>query len=932
VTKSDPPARDDEDDDRDGEDAFLREVARVDAVPPPSSRRSSESEQHRVSSLGPPLGPPFAPLLVGQRIGRFRVLGELGRGGMGIVYLAHDDQLQRSVALKVLVTSLTRHEERRRRFLREGRVAASVTHPNLATIYDVGEDDGRIFIAMERVEGQTLRRILASRRLTVDETLDLTTQILAGLAKAHQAGVVHRDLKPDNVMVTDDGVVKLLDFGLAKLHRGSPGEAPGDSAVGHDTADHQVVGTPSYMSPEQARGQPVDARSDIFAVGVMLYEMLSGRRPFMAENEADLLTAILRDAPEALSRASAQVPVSVRRIVERCLEKDPDRRYQTCGAIASDLARSSGTRPGRSPMSQSSPVGGLDVAALPATSQSRRAPRLRRPVVALALALAATLVAGFVIRSRRQTAPVAATGPRPTAVTDLPLPASRSPEALSEYAAAMQGFRDGNWGYVYEHLERAVTLDPSLAAAHLRLAIVHRGKYPSEARVAFARALLGRGTLSERDQSLLAAYEPILNRDPPNQDEWQARLRAATERYPGDAELFCLLSYALWQDPEAALRAARRSVELDPQYADGWQGVGESLADLGKIDEALVALDRCVTLSPAAADCRGERGAVRGVQGHCAEMEEDFRRAVASSKSGVWHDGRAAALLALGRPPEAVLEVFRNKWAQLPAEGKAVTELRDRSRLDIALGQFRNAEAELAELNRLISSDSVLMLHAEQTLRLVAIYTETNRPREAAAVADDYLKRNEGWIGSGQFDGTPMIMLWALLRGGKISHEAFASRRDEWIVSQRVQRGAMKGVAPLATYAHGLQTQDEARAALRLFPQVDTPTVTSAEHPTVAAGLGRLYLLAGRPRDALPYLRQVVNDCDGLRAPVEHVRSACLLGQALEATGDTAGACTAYARVLHQWGDASPPSLTAARARDRSRALHCPDPSGVPLQ
>jgi tetratricopeptide (TPR) repeat protein len=489
----------------------------------------------------------------------------------------------------------------------------------------------------------------------------------------------------------------------------------------------------------------------------------------------------------------------------------------------------------------------------------------------------------------------------------------------------MQGFRDGNWGYVDEHLQRAATLDPAMAAAQLRLAIVRRGIYPTEARVTFARALLGRGSLSERDQVLLAAFEPLFNRDPPNLAEWQARLRAATERYPGDAELFGLLSFALSQDPDEALRAARRSVEIDPQYADGWQAVGESMLQLGKTDEALVALDRCITLSPATADCRGQRGDVLGMQGRCVEMEDDLRHAVASSKSGVWHNGRAAALFALGKPPEAVLEVFRNKWAQLPADGRAVTELRDRARLDIALGRFRSAEAEIAELKRLISADSDAMLHIEQSLRLVAIYSETNRPREAAAVADDYLKRNEVWIGSGEFDGAPMSMLWAMLRGGRVNREGFAQKRDEWIASQQQARGSMKGTAALGTYSLGLQTPDEAREALRLFPQVKPPPVTwYKDPPAMAAAFGRLYVLAGQPRQALPYLRETVNGCDTLRSPIEHTRSAWFLGQALEATGDTAGACAAYAQVLRRWGDASPPSLTATRARERSRALRCP--------
>lgn len=207
------------DDTPDDEDDFLRELARVEDVAPPRQP------------------------LPGQMIGRFRILSELGRGGMGIVYLAHDENLRRAVALKLLPPSLTRQDERYRRFLREARAAASVTHPNLATIYDVGEFEGNIFIAMERVDGRTLRKLLASGRPPIDEVVDIAGQILAGLAKAHQAGIVHRDLKPDNIMITDEGVVKLLDFGLAKQHDGVSDElaAAGLGATGGGSLGSSAV-------------------------------------------------------------------------------------------------------------------------------------------------------------------------------------------------------------------------------------------------------------------------------------------------------------------------------------------------------------------------------------------------------------------------------------------------------------------------------------------------------------------------------------------------------------------------------------------------------------------------------------------------------------------------------------------------------------------
>src|SRR3954451_7413451 len=262
-----PTPPDDEDDD-DVSDDFLRDVARAEERPPPSTAR-----------------------LEGTNIGRFKVVSEIGRGGMGIVFLAEDEKLRRKVALKLLPPSFAADEERRRRFLREARAAAAVSHPNLVTVYDVGEHEGRAYIAMEYLRGRSLREQLSERPLSIDEAVELARQVLAGLAHAHAAGLLHRDLKPENVLVDRDGRVRLVDFGLAKLD--GDVDAPGDNS----TRDGLVMGTPGYMSPEQARGQSVDARSDIFSFGVLFYEMLTRKRPFVGPTRADIVTSLLRDTP-----------------------------------------------------------------------------------------------------------------------------------------------------------------------------------------------------------------------------------------------------------------------------------------------------------------------------------------------------------------------------------------------------------------------------------------------------------------------------------------------------------------------------------------------------------------------------------------------------------------------------------------------------------
>jgi serine/threonine-protein kinase len=248
------------------------------------------------------------------------------------------------VALKVLPAELVADEERRQRFLREARTAAAVNHPNIAHVYEIGEADGVVFITMELVEGTTLRVQMGGRALPVEDTLRFATEMAEALARAHRAHVIHRDLKPDNVMIGTDGHVKILDFGLAKLHEGH-GEAglsdlsSADTATGEVTREGKILGTPAYMSPEQARGQRVDARSDIFAFGTTLYEMATGVGPFRGKTTTDTLSSVLRDEPGPASGINPGVPTEMDRIIGRCLQKEPEARYQQADDLVADLRK-----------------------------------------------------------------------------------------------------------------------------------------------------------------------------------------------------------------------------------------------------------------------------------------------------------------------------------------------------------------------------------------------------------------------------------------------------------------------------------------------------------------------------------------------------------------------------------------------------------------
>ena len=274
---------------------------------------------------------------VGQRIGPFRITSLLGTGGMGEVYLAEDARLGRSVAIKLLLAEAAGDPERRARFEQEARAASALNHPNVCAVYDVGEtDEGRHFLAMEYVAGQTLRERLQSSALELTQALDVAAQVAEALAAAHEAGVVHRDVKPENLMLRPDGYVKVLDFGIAKLAEEPSGEAaPVRAPV--ETTKGAVMGTVTYMSPEQARGLAVDARTDIWSLGAVLYEMLAGRPPFAGATRTDVLVAILEREPEPLASPAGEVPAKVQRIVAKALRKDREQRYPTAAALLTDL-------------------------------------------------------------------------------------------------------------------------------------------------------------------------------------------------------------------------------------------------------------------------------------------------------------------------------------------------------------------------------------------------------------------------------------------------------------------------------------------------------------------------------------------------------------------------------------------------------------------
>jgi serine/threonine-protein kinase len=868
--------------------------------------------------------PPRASLAPGDVIGsRYEIRGRLGAGGMGAIYRVRDRQLHEDIALKMVLPERLESAGAIERLRREVKLARLIDHPNICRVFDFGEADGLHFLTMELIEGRTLRDLLAEEGVPFEMAIGILTQIAHGLAAAHAKGVVHRDLKPENVLVRADGHVKVVDFGIARRTEA----ASASSAFPSITVDGGIIGTPLYMSPEQIQGFALDGRTDQFSWGVLAYELLTGEPPWNSKALA-VVSQILTETPAPIRSVLPSIPGAVEGIVLRALEKRPSDRFASMEEVAVALEIAAAGE--KDPTKDSSERQAINVERPPAR-RARSWLRLGAIPVLAALGVAVALL----LRGAPELKPkaeIAAPAPKPTAVIDQPVPISAIPEAMEAYRTGLQRLRVESSG-PSDDFERALKLDPSLTAAHLKLAGACTYRINDSVRGHFRKAEEGRANLSERDQAMLDAMQPLVHRQPSDWPEAIRRLLTAIERFPRDAELWYTLGGWRMNQGEfgEALRAFERALEEDPNYTAVYPLKGWALAYLGRFDEARAELESCGGATVIGSDCAAYLFEVLTRLGACSAIEHRARQIIAEGKiPSVGYGNLAASLATHGKPVASIREAQTLALPPPSSPYRKQFELEAAIRLGAIGGDFNAAEQKARELMELALPSQRRDQRALPAWWLTEILTETGRTAEAGRVAMELFSRQDAWepnpaaedfaIGN---DHTPGFLA-AAQRAGLISREELISRRAAWLAEwERKALPFFRNYLWLQGYASIVETPEEAADALDNLPRY-SPIPSYAPRKLYQTGIGAAHLMGGRVDEAVKYLEDATRTCHPLRLPFEHTRAFAWLGQAYEAKGDKDRACAAYRAVIDRWGSAKPGSVTAEKARKRISALKCP--------
>jgi len=909
----------------------------------------------------------------GDRFDRYLIEELLGEGGMARVYRAHDPRLNRRVALKVLRLDSSREPDSTvdasSRVLREARAAAALDHPNAVSVFDVGEADGQLFISMELVVGKSLRAYVNDVTVRWETKLRWMVDAARALGAAHDRGLVHRDVKPENVMVRADGVVKVLDFGIAKrlrvdLHPSATFEDQRTQSI-TQSIQGTIMGTPWYLSPEQLRGEPVDGRTDQFAWAVTTYELLTGRLPWPKGVDGfQLVLAILNKAPEPPSKLLPALPSIVDAAIMKALAKVPSQRFDAMESVAvalegiavssrrswAEVQIAATTKTDPAPPMDTPPAPlGLPLPIVPVTDEPTTLPSTRPPratrrgpltiaIVGVAAAAAVAIVAARGVRPVPAVALApsgsAAPGSSATAITDLPAPHSSVPEALVAYRSFQRSFRDADWNAAMTALTTATERDPALAAGHLRLAFMRSLESIDEGlvRTTFMQAVRNRSTLDERDEALLEALAPYLQSDPSDPLESIRRLEDLHSRRPLDAEIAYVLGSVRYDrgDLALAVEAFDAAIAIDPEFALAWSSKGGCLSYMGRFDDARASLEQALDRSRTATEPLWYLSELHEQQGQC-DAEEARVRTWLSRDPDDWYayDYLARALAGERRSAETVRAALEQKWARLGQSHRAKLEPVDRALLALTTGDFAEAEQRLKDGEQALAGEPGAQAHAEGHALLARIAEETGRPERARAVAEAYLARKDAWAPSHRVDNVSIFldpipeMLGILARTGGVSPAQLEEQRSSWLGAWRTKTSAAYlGDLWIAAWAAPASSREQGLAAVGALASFGGVPPFVPNIPAQAL-VGHAYLLADRLDDAVAALRRGTATCTVLFDPFGNTRGWLDLGSALEAKGDRAGACDAYRVVIDRWGHAKPRSVTAERARARTASLAC---------
>jgi tetratricopeptide (TPR) repeat protein len=635
-----------------GDDALRREVESLVAA---HDQAGSFIENAPIDLAAEALAAAQPRLAPGQIIGRYKILRELGRGGMGEVYLAEDPELGRQVALKLLPESFAADEERVRRFRQEARAASALNHPNIITIHEIGRVEAFHFIITEFVDGETLASRISQGPLPVGECLAIGAQLAGALSEAHSAGIVHRDIKPQNIMINARGQVKVLDFGLAKI-------VPGPLSAGSEAATQSlltepglIVGTVAYMSPEQLRGEALDARTDMFSFGSTLYEMITGRQPFASESTAETISAILTRDPVPLGECTGDASPALERVVLRCLVKDRRERYQKMGDVAIELERAP-TRRERESDQDTPPIDNA-VRAPKAAAVTRDAAAvnhrfaggtlLHSRVAQAMMALMALAVAIFVYgRFLRN--------PRPVSTPGIKSVNSAAYDYYLRGRVNLNSQNPENNETAIKLLEQAVAADPSFAPAWADLARAYNVKASFFAPDPEKKQLY---VNAEVDVEKALALDPDL------------------------AEGHSARGFVLWTPykgfpHEQAIQCFQRALALNPNLDEAHHQLGMVYLHIGLLDKAWDEIEKTLAIRPDNTLARFRFGVINMYRARYEDALAVFKSVPRDANPSLRERNMVMALFQLGRDREAANMVEEFLKAYPKDEGGAITSVK----------------------------------------------------------------------------------------------------------------------------------------------------------------------------------------------------------------------------------------------------------------